>query len=192
MPVTRAQKTATIEEISKLFADSKIVVLSDYRGIKVEDITTLRRNVRKAKGQFKVVKNTLSRRVISDPKYQALRDLLKGPIGLTFGTEDPVELLKKLSEFAKSNDKFQLRAGLMDGQVFDRAALAMLASLPSRPVLMAQILGLFDNPIQSLMGVMDANIRDFLYLLKGMEEKAQSETPEAPQGEALPGETAAS
>jgi len=174
MPVTKEQKATALEEVSKLFAASKIVVLSDYRGVKVENITQLRRNVRQAKGLFKVVKNTLSRRVFSDPKYQGLRDQLKGPIGLTFGAEEPVELLKKLTEFAKTNDKFQLRAGLFEGQLFDKQALTALAGLPPKPVLMAQILGLFNSPLQSLMGVMDGNIRNFLYLLKGMEEKAQT------------------
>jgi len=172
MAVTKEQKAETLSEVSKLFQGAQIVVLSENRGINVEDMTRLRRNVREAKGLYKVVKNTLSRKVFAEDKYEGLRKHLRGPIGLAFGSDEPIELLKKLTEFAKANDKFQVRAGLLDGQILQKDELTTLASLPSKPVLLAQIMGLLNSPVQGLLGVFNANIRNFLYLLKGIEEKA--------------------
>jgi ribosomal protein L10 len=182
MPTTKEQKGVTLEEVNKMFASAQAVVLSDFRGIKVEDITQLRRNVRGAKGKFKVVKNTLARRVFSDAKYEAFRAHLKGPNALAFGEGDPVELIKKLKDFEKANQNFHVRSGIVDGQVMSAEDLTVLATLPARPVLYAQLMSLLNAPISGLMGVMDAQVRNFLYLLKGIEDKAAAAggAPETP------------
>ena len=171
MPLNREQKAASLDEVTKLFGTSKVVVLSDFRGIKVEDITQLRRQVREAKGRFKVVKNTISRKVFADAKYESFRALMKGPTALAFCDDDPVELLKKLTEFAKTNKQFQVKAGLMDGQVLRPEDLATLASLPAKPVLMSQFMGWLNGPMSSFLGTIQAQVQNFLYLLKGIEEK---------------------
>lgn len=182
MPLTKQEKAASLEEVRKLAQTAKVVVLSDFRGIKVEDVTTLRRNVRKANGRFKVVKNTLSRKVFDRPEHESFRALMKGPTALAFGQDDPVELLKALAEFAKGNEKtFSLKAGLMDGQILKSQDLAVLATLPSKPVLMAQFLGWLNSPLSSLLGTMQAQVQQLLGVLKGIEEKAGGQgAPETP------------
>ncbi|MBI4858773.1 MAG: 50S ribosomal protein L10 [Candidatus Riflebacteria bacterium] len=181
MPITKQQKAVILDDVAKLAQAAKIVVLADYRGIKVEDITQLRRNVRAAKGLFRVVKNTLSRRVFVDEKFKPLAPMFRGPVGLTFGLEEPVELVKKLTEFARTNDKFQLKGALMDGQLLSTQDLSVLATLPSKSVLYAQIMGLIDSPVGSFLGFLDANVSCFLLVLKGLEEKRAGEQEGAPQ-----------
>lgn len=179
MPLNKEQKGAALAEVTKLFETSKIVVLTDYMGIKVEDVTQLRRRIREAKGRFKVIKNTLSRRVFADAKYESFRNLLKGSSALAFGQDDAVELVKKITEFTRTNKQLTVRAGLMDGQVLSKEQLEHLATLPSRPVLMAQILCWFNSPMASLLGTMNAQVSNFLSVLKQIEEKQAGAAPGA-------------
>ena len=171
MPLNRSQKAEALDEVTKLFESSKVVVLTDYKGISVEDVTTLRRSVRSAKGRFKIVKNTLARKVFHDEKYASFRKLLKGSAALAFGQEDAVELVKKVTEFAKTSKQLTVTAGLLEGQVLLPKDLEILATLPAKPVLYAQLMGWMNAPISQLMSTMDGQVRNFLYLLKGIEEK---------------------
>jgi len=180
MPLNREQKAQALDEVTKLFESSKVVVLTDYKGIKVEDVTALRRQVREAKGRFKVIKNTLSRKVFKDDKYASFRKLLKGSSALAFGQEDPIELVKKLTEFTKTNKQLTVRGGLLEGQVLTPEQLTYLASLPSRPVLIAQLMGWLNSPMGNFLGILDAQMGNFLSLLKGLEEKAADAGGAAP------------
>ena len=171
MPLNREQKAASLDEVTKLFESCKVVVLTDYKGIKVEDVTALRRQVREAKGRFKVVKNTISRRVFSDEKYANFRKLLKGSAALAFGQGDAVELVKKIADFTKTNKQLTMKAGLLEGAVLSPKELEVLATLPPKPVLYAQLFGWMNQPMGSLLGTMNAQVQNFLYLLKGIEEK---------------------
>lgn len=180
MPLNREQKGESLAEVTKLFETSKVVVLTDYRGIKVEDVTALRRQVREVKGRFKVVKNTISRKVFADAKYESFRKLLKGSSALAFGQEDPIALVKKITEFTKTNKQLTVRAGLMDGEVLTLAELTVLATLPSRDVLLAQIMGLLNAPMASFLGNLNGQIADFLSVMKQIEEKKAGEAPSAP------------
>ena len=180
MPLNREQKAKALDEVTKLFETSKVVVLTDYRGIKVEDVTALRRQVREAKGRFKVIKNTLSRKVFKDDKYASFRTLLKGSSALAFGQDDPIELVKKVTEFTKTNKQLTVRAGLLDGQVLTVEQLTVLATLPARPVLLAQLMGWLNGPMGNFLGILDAQMGNFLGLLKGLEEKAAGAGGDAP------------
>ena len=180
MPLNREQKGQALDEMTKLFESSKVVVLTDYKGIKVEDVTALRRQVRGAKGRFKVIKNTLSRKVFKDDKYAGFRKLLKGSSALAFGQDDPVELVKTITEFTKTNKQLTVRAGLVDGQILTAEQLAVLATLPSRPVLLAQLMGWLNGPMGNFLGILDAQMGNFLGLLKGLEEDRQKAGGAAP------------
>ena len=199
MPLNRTQKAEALDEVTKLFESAKVVVLTDYKGISVEDVTTLRRSIRAAKGRFKIVKNTLARKVFADEKYASFRKLLKGSAALAFGQEDPVELVKKVTEFAKTSKQLTVTAGLLEGQVLLPKDLEILATLPAKPVLYAQLMGWMNAPISQLMSTMDGQVRNFLYLLKGIEEKqaaaggasAEATAPtEAPTATETPAPTA--
>lgn len=199
MPLNRTQKAEALDEVTKLFESAKVVVLTDYKGISVEDVTTLRRSIRAAKGRFKIVKNTLARKVFADEKYASFRKLLKGSAALAFGQEDPVELVKKVTEFAKTSKQLPVTAGLLDGAVLAPKDLEVLATLPAKPVLYAQLMGWMNAPISQLMSTMDGQVRNFLYLLKGIEEKqaaaggasAEATAPtEAPTATETPAPTA--
>lgn len=199
MPLNRTQKAEALDEVTKLFESAKVVVLTDYKGISVEDVTTLRRSIRAAKGRFKIVKNTLARKVFADEKYASFRKLLKGSAALAFGQEDPVELVKKVTEFAKTSKQLTVTAGLLDGAVLAPKDLEVLATLPAKPVLYAQLMGWMNAPISQLMSTMDGQVRNFLYLLKGIEEKqaaaggasAEATAPtEAPTATETPAPTA--
>jgi large subunit ribosomal protein L10 len=171
-------KARTAEELSKKIEAAKIVVLSEFAGLNVEDITQLRKSVRQASGTFKVVKNSISRRALGG-RYPELEGLLTGPNALALGAADPVEVVKKLVEFAKNHPQLKIKGGVMEGEAVTASELAAISKLPARDVLMAQLLAALNAPLASLLGVMQANVQSFLALLRGIEEKKAGETPPA-------------
>ena len=111
----------------------------DYRGLTVKEIQQLRRDVRAAEGIMKVYKNTLVKRALADMDMASMDSILEGPSAFVFTTNDPVAPAKALKDFAKDNDKLELKGGIMEGEFQDAAAFEQIASLPSRDQLLGQI-----------------------------------------------------
>ena len=140
------QKKAVVAEVSAHVAKAQAIVVAEYRGLEVGNMTELRREARKAGVYLRVLKNTLARRAVSGTPFEKLTDQLTGP--LIYGiSSDPVATAKLLDQFARSNDKLVIRAGAMPNAVISAKEVKALASLPSRDELIARLLGAMQAPI---------------------------------------------
>jgi large subunit ribosomal protein L10 len=149
------EKQAVVAEVSAQVALAQTIVVAEYRGIPVADITTLRANARKSGVYLHVLKNSLARRAVQGTSFEALTDKLVGPLMYSMSA-DAVAAAKVVHEFARTNDKLVIKAGAYNGKVLDVAAVTALASVPSKEVLLAQLLGVMKSPITSMAIVLNA------------------------------------
>ena len=146
MGLNLEEKKAVVEEVAAQVAGAKAIVLAEYRGLEVGNMTELRRHARRSGVYLRVLKNTLARRAVKDTPFAKLADQMVGP--LVYGiSSDPVATAKVMNEFAKGNDKFVIKAGAMPNAVISPKEVAALASLPSREELLAKLLGTMQAPI---------------------------------------------
>lgn len=140
------EKKAVVAEVSEQVASAQAIVLAEYRGLTVTEITSLRAEARKAGVYLRVLKNTLVRRAIDGTPFSGLTNDMVGP--LMFGiSADPVAAAKVMNSFAKTNDKFVIKAGAMPDEVLDAAGVKALASMPSREELLSKLLGTMQAPV---------------------------------------------
>ncbi|NLC04888.1 MAG: 50S ribosomal protein L10 [Tissierellia bacterium] len=166
-------KSQNVEEIKEKIGRAQTLVLVDYRGLNVEQLTELRSQYRSANIDYKVYKNTMMRIAFKDLGLEDFNEFLKGPSAVAFGYDDPVAAAKITAEFAKINSKLEIKAGIVDGKVIDVAEVNNLASLPPREVLVAQVLGGLNAPIQGFANVLQGTIRSLAIVLNAIaEEKA--------------------
>ena len=149
MGLNLEEKQAVVAEVSAQVAGAQAIVLAEYRGLEVGNLTTLRREARKSGVYLRVLKNTLARRAVKDTPFEKLADQMVGP--LMYGiSSDPVNAAKVLSDFAKGNDKFVIKAGAMPNAVISAKEVAALASMPSREQLLATLAATLQAPIAKL------------------------------------------
>ncbi len=155
MSLNLQEKQAVVAEVSAQVAQAQTIVLAEYRGIEVGDITKFRANARNSGVYVRVLKNTLARRAVQGTPFEALADKMVGP--LVYGiSADPVAAAKVVHEFAKANDKLVIKAGAYNGKVLDVAGVSALATVPSKEVLLAQLCGLLQSPVSGLARVLAA------------------------------------
>jgi large subunit ribosomal protein L10 len=169
--VERAMKEQHVESLKKQLAGVKSAFLFGYRGLTVNQVTDLRARIRKTSSTYKVLKNRLAARAMEATPLAALRDQLKGPLALTFHPQEPVALAKVLNDFAKDNPQLEFKAGLLDGKLLQASDLQALATLPSREVLLGQLLGQMTSPLASFQRVLLAPVRDFASVLDQISRK---------------------
>lgn len=176
--MNREQKRSNLDELGNRLRSAQLVILADYTGISVERLNLLRRNMEKAdKADVKVVKNTLFERAMADAGITGLSDFCKGPTAIIIGQDDPVSPVKILNDFLKDNkDTFKIKAGYFGGKVLDEEGVKGLANLPSREMLLGQLLGTLQAPMAQLLGVLSAVPQQILGVLSAyQEEKKKSE-----------------
>lgn len=149
MSLNLNDKKAVVAEVSAQVAKAQSVVLAEYRGIEVSDLTKLRAKARESGVYLRVLKNTLVRRAVEGTTFADLSSHMVGP--LIYGvSEDPIAAAKVLNDFAKSNDKLVLKAGSYAGETLDAAGVKALASIPSREELLAKLLGVMMAPLSGM------------------------------------------
>ena len=158
------QKQGIVEDIKAKFENCQGAILIDYRGLTVEEVTDLRNKFREAGVEYRVLKNTMIRRAVDALGMEGLDSVLEGPTAVAFGMEDAVAPAKIISEFIKTTNKTEIKAGVL-------AAVNALASLPSREVLVAKVLGSMNAPITGFVTALSGNIRNLLYVLNAIGEK---------------------
>ncbi len=173
MNKNQVAKSLIVEEIRSKLSEAKAAVLVDYRGLTVEQDTELRREMRKNDVEYKVLKNTLIKRAADDLGMDELAPFLAGPSAIAFSNTDPVAPAKILSDCIKKTNKMELKAGYVEGKFCDAKALAAIASLPSREVLIAKMLGSLNAPVCN-----------FLYAINAIIEKQGGTGEEATAAEA--------
>ena len=155
MSLNRSEKEAVISDVTGLAAKAQTLVMAEYRGITVADMTKLRISARSNGVSLSVLKNTLARRAVAGSGFEVASDLMTGPLIYGFST-DAVAAAKVVADFAKTNDKLVIRGGAYGGKVLDVNGVKQLASIPSKEVLLAQLLGLLQSPISRTARVLAA------------------------------------
>ena len=155
MSLNRSEKQAVIEEVTGLAAKAQTLVIAEYRGITVADMTKLRTDARSKGVTLSVLKNTLARRAVAGSGFDVLADQMTGPLIYGF-SEDAVAAAKVVADFAKTNDKLVIRAGAFGGKALDVDGIKQLANIPSREVLLAQVCGLLMSPMSRTAIVLGA------------------------------------
>ena len=155
MGLNLQQKQAVVSEVSAQVAQAQTIVLAEYRGIAVADITKLRATARRSGVYFHVLKNTLARRAVQGTQFEALAEKMVGPLVYSISS-DAVAAAKVVYEFAKTNDKLVVKAGAYNGKTLDAAGVNALATVPSKEVLLAQLCGLLQSPIAGFARVLSA------------------------------------
>lgn len=150
-----AQKQSDIAELKEKFEKSKLVILTDYRGINVDDITKIRADLRKANCDYKVAKNTTLKFAAKEANLEGITDLLEGPTAITFSYEDYVQPAKVLYEYAKNSEFYKIKGGIMDGKVISVDEILKLAKLPSREMLLTQVATALLANIRNVAVVLD-------------------------------------
>lgn len=167
----REKKELTVKSIKEKFDNAKGVILTDYRGLSVKEISELRTELRKSGIEYKIYKNTLTKIAIEKNNYEGIDDYLEGPSAFAFDFESEIGAAKALSDYAKKQKKLVIKAGIIEGKVIDPNAIKEYASLPSREELLAKILGTFNAPVQQIVTVLAAPLQGFMNVLKAKAEQ---------------------
>lgn len=149
----RAQKTEAIETLNGVFSNAGVVVVAHYSGLTVAQLTSLRSEMGKVDAAFKVIKNRLAKRAVEGTEYEPLSDLLTGPTGIAFSA-DPIAATKVAVDFAKANEQFIIRGGMMGPTVLDESGVKALADLPSLDELRGKIVGMISTPATRIAGIL--------------------------------------
>ena len=167
MNKNRQIKEAKVAEIREKLEKAQAIVLADYQGLTVEEDTALRKTLREAGVEYKVYKNNLVTLAAKELGIEGLDSYLEGPVSIAFGYEDATAPARILNDFAKDHKKLELKAGIVEGQIFDKEKVSQLATIPSKEVLIAKLLGSFKAPLSNVA-----------YLLNAIKEKKESESAE--------------
>ena len=155
MSLNRSEKEAVIKEVTDLAAKAQTLVMAEYRGITVADMTKLRNDARSKGVALSVLKNTLARRAVAGSSFEVVGEQMTGPLIYGF-SEDAVAAAKVVADFAKTNDKLVIRGGVYGGKALDADGVKQLASIPTKEVLLAQLCGLLMSPMSRTAVVLGA------------------------------------
>ena len=167
MNKNRQIKEAKVAEIKEKLEKSQAVILASYQGLTVEEDTELRKTLREAGVEYKVYKNSLVTLAAKELGHDGIVPFLEGPVSIAFGYEDATAPARILNDFAKTHKKLELKAGIVGGEVYDSQKVTQLASIPSKEVLLAKLLGSFKAPISN-----------FAYLINAIKEKKEADSAE--------------
>ena len=173
MAVTKAKKVETLKSLNEYFKKAKAIYFANYRGLTVKKATELRKILKKSGIDYVVAKKTLVNIAIKENGLpEVSKEVMDGPVGVAFGYDDVVMPVKLMSDFAKtSENKFEVLGGLVDAKLVSKAQAKELASLPSREVLLAKLVGSMKSPISGLHGTLSGVLRKFVYALNAVKDK---------------------
>ena len=152
----RTIKEAKVVEIKEKLEKAQAIILADYQGLTVEEDTQLRKNLREAGVEYKVYKNTLVKIAAKELNIEGIDAYLEGPVAIAFGYEDVTAPARILYDFSKDHKKLELKAGVVEGQFYDKDSIEQLASIPSKEVLIAKLLGSIKSPLSKLAYLLNA------------------------------------
>lgn len=165
------QKKKIVEDLKDKINSANVLILSDYRGVTVKEITELRKKLHAEDSEFKIIKNTLLQRAFKEAGFSELDPHLAGPTGLLLGYKDPLAPLKALVTFIKEAEKGEIKAGVIEKALVDAKGLSEIAKLPPKEVLIAKVVGGLKFPLYGLVNVLQGNIRKLVYALNAIVEK---------------------
>lgn len=160
-----------VKNLTDKFKAMKGMIMTEYHGLSVSEISALRTELRKCGCEYLVVKNTLSKIALKEVGLETINQYFDGPTAVVVESTDPVEPAKIVSEFAKKYEKFVVKAGLLDGKILAAAEIKSLAALPSKEVLIAKMLGSMMSPISGFVNVLQGTTRNLVCVLNAIKEK---------------------
>ncbi len=172
--LNRTEKAQVVSELQNKFENAKGIVFTDYRGLNVEEITELRNSLRESALEYRVVKNTLARIAAKGTPVDQAKDILSGPVGIAVGYDDPVLVVKKVLEFNKSNDKLEVKGGIVEGSVFALNELKSISKLPPKEVQLSLLAGAMKAPATKLAGLLSSTLTRFAYAMEALKTKKSS------------------
>jgi large subunit ribosomal protein L10 len=164
--VASAAKVDSVHALKQRLGGVQSAVLTEYRGLTVPQISDLRKQLRGASAEYKVIKNRLARLAVKDSPLEGLARHLKGPIGVAYTRHDPVAVAKALSAFVRANPALSIRVGVVEGRVLEPEEIRSLAELPSREQLRGQLVGVVEGPASQLVGLLTAPQRELVHVLE--------------------------
>ena len=168
------EKKQITENLHEKFSRSKVVIATDYKGLNVAAISDLRKKLREFEIEYRVVKNTLLERASEDTGASLIKDKFKGPTAVALSYNDPVAPAKILTKFAEANKNLIIKAGVLDGKVLDFNAIKALSTMPSREVLLVQLLSAMNGVSASFARVLSEIPKQFLYVLQAIKSQKEA------------------
>ncbi|HHX58462.1 MAG TPA: 50S ribosomal protein L10 [Candidatus Moranbacteria bacterium] len=172
--LTRQQKKELVQEITQNIKDSKSVVLCDYKGLTVEELSQLRRDLRQVGSEMKVARKTLIDLAFEENGLSMDVKKTEGQVGVIYNKEDEVAGAKKTYDFSKSNDNLKILQGALEGKRLTAEEVINLAKLPSKEELLAKVVGSIKSPISGLVNVLGGNLRSLVYVLQAIKDEKQA------------------
>lgn len=170
-----AFKTSVVEGVKEKMQAAQSMVLIDYRGLTVAEVTDLRNRCRKEGVEYAVIKNTMIRKAAEELGIEGLESMLHGPTAVAFGMTDAVAPAKILVNFIKDVKKTEIKCGVMEGKVLDVKGVEALAELPPKEVLIAKMMGSLNAPITNFVGVLSATLRSLVYAIEAVRKQKAGE-----------------
>ncbi len=167
------EKKRIVEELSDKFARSKVTIVTDYKGLNVAAMNSLRKKLREVDVEYRVVKNSLLTRAAEGNDVSLIRDSFVGPSAVALRYEDPVAPAKALTEFAKENKKLEIKAGVMGGKLLDAEAIKALSALPSREALLGQLLSVMNGVPTNFVRVLNAIPQQMVNVLVAIKDQKE-------------------
>lgn len=169
----KKEKVEIVESLTEKIKENNGMILTEYQGLTVAEISDLRAKLRPLKCEYKVIKNTLTRRAMESAGLSEFSKYLEGPTAIAIENGDPVGAAKVLLDFSKEHAKLKLKAGMLGKKILSQQEVRALASLPSREVLIAKTVGALKAPLYGLVNVLQGTIRNFVYTLEAINKQKQ-------------------
>jgi len=170
----RADRDKQIQELHELFSGMEMAVLTDYRGLTVEEISDLRSKLRDAEASYRVVKNTLSIRAADGTPLEAVKEYFTGPVAILYTAGDPVGPAKALMDFIKRNDKLEAKIGILSGNTIETADIKRLAAMPSRDAMLATTLASMNAPVSNFVRTLNEIPSGFVRVLGSIQRQKEA------------------
>jgi len=168
------EKKQITENLHEKFSRSKVVIATDYKGLNVEAISDLRKKLREFEIEYRVVKNTLLERASEDTEAALIKDKFKGPTAIALSYKDPVAPAKILVKFAETNKNLIIKAGVLNGKVLDFNSIKALSTLPSRELLIGQLLSAMNGVSASFVRTLAGVPKKFMYVLQAIKTRKEA------------------
>ncbi|MHB8781765.1 MAG: 50S ribosomal protein L10 [Candidatus Geothermincolia bacterium] len=169
----KPEKIRKVEELRSKFEPRSAVLVTEYRGLTVDEMAALRAELRGREVEYRVLKNTITKLAIEGTPFEPLGELLTGPVALAFVDGEAPAAAKSLMDFARSHPSLKLKGGVLEGRLFGAAQMKSLATLPPREILQARLAGSMKSPMARLHGALSSPLRGLVYALKAVADEKE-------------------